>query len=443
MTEPPDPQPEPVPGPQPSPDPVRPRGRRGAGAGRVARGAASAVLIVLTCVLVPLALLAVWVHDITLDTDRYVATVAPLATDPAVQDAAVRRITEAVSARDYGKVAAGELAAWLRSQGLGPRATDAIRSLGPRLDSVVDDATTKIATRVVDSEAFATVWRTANRTAHNVVVHALTGEGRGAVGVSDGTVTLNVGTAVDRVKQDLVEAGLKPAEKIPQVDKEFVLFQSDELATFRTAAHLLDVVGNWLPVIVVVLGAAGVLLAHRRRRALARTALGAAFACLVVALALVVARHYYLGHLPPQVQSKAAAGAVFDTLLRFLRVSLRTAVVLGVVIALGAYFVGPGRLPVAVRGGSDHAADAAARWAADRHLGTGRAGTWTLAHRRWLTLTALLVVALVFALWNHPTVLTVLLLVLILLGVLALLALLAAGGRVRPGPLPDKASPEH
>ncbi|MFF7535361.1 hypothetical protein ACFZB2_40900 [Streptomyces bobili] len=37
--------------------------------------------------------------------------------------------------------------------------------------------------------------------------------------------------------------------------------------------------------------------------------------------------------------------------------------------------------------------------------------------------------ALVFPLWNHPTVLTVLLLVLVLLTLLALLALLAASGR--------------
>jgi len=38
-------------------------------------------------------------------------------------------------------------------------------------------------------------------------------------------------------------------------------------------------------------------------------------------------------------------------------------------------------------------------------------------------------VALVFALWNHPTALTIVLLCLVLLAVLALLALLAAGGR--------------
>ncbi|MFE3638373.1 hypothetical protein [Streptomyces cellostaticus] len=397
----------------------------------MARAVASAVLIVLTCVLVPVALLATWVHDIVLDTDRYVATVDPLATDPAIQDAAVQRITEAVGAHVDGQRAAADLASWLRSQGLPPLAADAVRALGPQLDSLANQAIEKTATRVVDSDAFATVWNTANRAAHTAVVHALTGQGRGAVGVSDGTVTLDVGTAVDRVKQELVNAGLKPAAHIPPVNKQLVLFQSEELAKARKAAHLLDVVGNWFPVLVVVLGAAGVFLAHGRRRALARTALGAAFACLVVAVALVVARHYYLDHLPPQVQSKAAAAAVFDTLLRFLRVSLRTAVVLGVVIALGAYFVGPGRLPVAVRGASDRTADSAARWAAAHHVGTGRVGPWTLAHRRIVTLAVLLIIALVFALWNHPTVLTVLLLVLVLLGALAVLALLAASGRTR------------
>ncbi|MGW3210519.1 hypothetical protein [Streptomyces sp. NPDC001135] len=399
------------------------------------------MLIVLTCVLVPVALLAVWVHDIALDTDRYVATVAPLATEPAVQDAAVHRITEAVGAHVDGKQVAGDIASWLQSQGLPPRAADAVSRLGPQIDSAVDQSVTKVATRVVQSDAFATVWRDANRAAHNAVVHALTGKGRGAVGVSDGTVTLDVGTAVERVKQELVDAGLKPASRIPQVNKQLVLFHSDELAKFREGARLLDVVGNWFPILVVLLGAAGVFLAHHRRRALARTALGAAFACLVVAIGLAVARRYYLDHLPPQVQSKAAAAAVFDTLLRFLRVSLRTAVVLGVVIALGAYLVGPGRLPVAVRGYSDHTADSAARWAAAHHISTGRVGAWVLVYRRAATLLALLIIALVFALWNHPTVLTVLLLVLVLLGVLALLALLAAAGRVQQGAAAARGAP--
>ncbi|WP_329623635.1 hypothetical protein OG357_27135 [Streptomyces sp. NBC_01255] len=391
----------------------------------------SAILITLTCILVPVSLITVWVHDIVLDNDRYVSTVAPLASDPAIEAAAVKRIAEAADARVDGPQVTSDIAAWLQSQGLPPRVANAIKSLGPQLDSAVDQAVTKVATRFVESDRFETVWTGANRVAHSAVVHALTGEGRGSVEVSGGTVTLDVGAAVEQVKKDLVDAGLSPAEKIPDVNKQMVLFQSDKLEKIRDGVHLLDVVGNWLPILTVVLGAIGVVLARRRRRALVTTMLGAAAACLVLAIGLVIARRYYLDHLPEQVQSPDAAAAIFDTLLRFLRVSIRTAIVLGILVALGAYLSGTGRLPRAVRGASERTADSVARWGAGHGVHTGKAGTWVNTYRRWLTIGVLVVLALVFAFWNHPTVLTVLLLVLILLAVLAVIALLAASGRER------------
>ncbi|WP_329376944.1 hypothetical protein OG625_05515 [Streptomyces sp. NBC_01351] len=387
-------------------------------------------MITLTCILVPVSLLTVWVHDIVLDTDRYVSTVSPLASDPAIEAAAVHRITEAADVRVDGAQVTSDLAAWLQAQGLPARVGTAVKALGPQLDSAADAAVSKVATRLVESDRFEKVWTTANRAAHSSVVRALTGEGRGAVEVEGGTVTLDIGEAVENVKQDLVKAGLAPAEKIPEVNKQMVLFQSDKLAKIRGAVHLLDVLGNWLPVLTVVLGTIGVLLARRRRRALVTTMLCAAAACLILAIGLVVARRYYLDHLPEQVQSPAAAAAIFDTLVRFLRVSIRTALVLGVVVALGAYLSGAGRLPRGVRGTAERAADSAAGWGAAHGVHTGRVGTWVQARRRLLTAGVLLVLALVFALWNHPTVLTVLLLALILLAVLAVLALLAAGGRV-------------
>ncbi len=397
--------------------------------GRVARATVSAVLIVVTCVLVPVALITVWVHDIALDTDRYVSTVAPLAAEPAIQDAAVDRVSEAVDVRVDGQRAADQLADWMRSQGLPPGAAAAVRSLGPQIDSAVDGAVNKVVTRIVHSDVFATTWKNANERAHNAVVHALTGEGRGAVGVAGGTVTLDVGTLVEEVKQALVDAGLSPAAKIPEVDKQLVLFQSEELKKIRDGAHLLDVVGYWLPVLTVVTGAAGVLLARRRRRALARTTLGAAFASLVVVIALVVVRRYYLDHLPAAVQSDAAAAAVFDTLLRFLRYALVTTVVLGIVIALGAYLIGPGRLPVLIRRSCDRTADSVAAWAYGHEIRAGRVGVAAQHYRRSIALSALVVVAFLFVVWNRPTPLTILALVLVLLAVLVVLALLAAGGR--------------
>ncbi|WP_238697991.1 hypothetical protein [Streptomyces sp. E5N91] len=84
---------------------------------------------------------------------------------------------------------------------------------------------------------------------------------------------------------------------------------------------------------------------------------------------------------------------------------------------------------MAVWGTSDRTADSAARWAYGHHVRTSRVGTWAEAHRRWIALGLLLIVALVFVLWNHPTALPILLLVVILLVLFALLALLAASGR--------------
>ncbi|MER5986168.1 hypothetical protein [Streptomyces sp. NPDC001787] len=412
--------------------PRRAGGSRAGGsrAGRAARSAVTAVLITLACLLVPVSLLTVWVHDIVLDSDRYVSTVSPLATDPAIEKAAVRRITEAADVRVDGTRVTADLGAWLVAQGLPPRVATAVEALGPQLDEAADRAVAKVATRFVRSDRFEAIWTGANRAAHSSVVHALTGEGRGSVEVEGGTVTLDIGAAVERVKQELVDAGLSPAERIPEVDKRMVLFQSDELEKTRSAVHLLDTVGNWLPVLTVILGAGGVLLARRRRRALVTTALCAAAACLVLAVAMALARRYYLDHLPSQVQSPEAAAAVFDTLVRFLKDSIGTALVLAVVVALGAYLSGTGRLPRGVRAAAERAADAVAGRCAAHDIRTGRAGTWVLARRREVTLGVLAVIALVFALWNRPTVLTVLSFSLILLAVLALITLLAAGGRV-------------
>jgi len=53
------------------------------------RGVFAVLLIVIGCVLAPLAVVAVWTTEEVTNTDRYVQNVAPLARDPAVQNAVV------------------------------------------------------------------------------------------------------------------------------------------------------------------------------------------------------------------------------------------------------------------------------------------------------------------------------------------------------------------
>src|SRR4051794_4443298 len=54
------------------------------------------ILLIVGCVLVPLSLSAVWVRNTLLDTDNYVSTISPLASDPAVEQAVANRVTDAL-----------------------------------------------------------------------------------------------------------------------------------------------------------------------------------------------------------------------------------------------------------------------------------------------------------------------------------------------------------
>ena len=56
----------------------------------------STVLIVTACLLAPLSMVSVWARGEVTDTNRYVQTVAPLAQDPAIQQAVTNRITEQI-----------------------------------------------------------------------------------------------------------------------------------------------------------------------------------------------------------------------------------------------------------------------------------------------------------------------------------------------------------
>ena len=58
------------------------------------RRALVAILVIVSVVLVPLAGLSVWVRNLVLDTNHYVDTVAPLATNKAITDVVAKRATD-------------------------------------------------------------------------------------------------------------------------------------------------------------------------------------------------------------------------------------------------------------------------------------------------------------------------------------------------------------
>ncbi|MGA5167514.1 MULTISPECIES: hypothetical protein [Streptomyces] len=403
---------------------------------RRVRRAGSSVLLLLTLLLAPLAVVAAWVQDTVSDTDRYVETVAPLASEPPVQEAVINRLTDRVVAQVDVKAVTDALAAALTDAGAPPRVVEGAGALTAPLQNAVRTVVDRTISGVITSDRFQQAWEGANRRSHAAVVTMLTGDGRGALRAEDGAVVLDVGEVVDQARERLVAAGFEKASAIPDTDRTVTLFQSEELGKAQDAMRLLDVLGVWLPVLTVVLAALAVWTAPAHRVMLMITAAGVGVMMVVLLVALAVVRRVYLDSVPPEALPADAAAAIFDTFLRFLRDSARTLLVVAVVTALVAYLYGHGRPARAVRGAADLGTGAAGRALGRAGANTGRTGRWLADHRGWTTGVVIAAAALVLLLWNHPTVAAVALVLGVALVVVLLLAILAAASRV-PGGDPE------
>jgi hypothetical protein len=211
------------------------------------------LLIVLGCVLAPLAGVAVWARNQVTNTDRYVRTVEPLASDPAIQTAIADQITTQIFSYLDVKGLTDQAVDALAERGLRPQLADQLRGFAGPLASGIQGFVRTEVDKIVQSQAFADAWVQANRVAHQALVKALTGEGGEAVTVEGDTVTLNLAPFIETVKQRLVEGGFGLAARIPEVNASFVLFDVTNLTRARSAFNLLNTLGIWLPIIAIVL----------------------------------------------------------------------------------------------------------------------------------------------------------------------------------------------
>ncbi|MEU6596107.1 MULTISPECIES: hypothetical protein [Streptomyces] len=266
------------------------------------RSALSAVLITLSCLLVPFGALAAWAAYGLADTGRYVTTMAPLAADPAVREAVVDTVGDGIL-----------------------RAVDEHLDVRPVRGSVrpfVHDAVRSF----THTRAFRLAWDTGNRITHDAVLRALRGEDERAV-------TVDLAPVTAQVKRQLTRDHVPLAARIPVEHTEVAVLPADRLTTLRKGYHVLEVAGFWLPVAAVAFAVGGIALAVHRRRAVAATALGTALGGALLAVALTVGRGLTLADLPAGV-SHPAAGAVYDALTGTLRTVAWLLLGLGLAVAL-------------------------------------------------------------------------------------------------------------
>ncbi|MFF9122580.1 hypothetical protein ACF09J_04635 [Streptomyces sp. NPDC014889] len=280
------------------------------------RSGLSAVLIALSCLLVPLGALSAWAAYGLSDTSRYVTAMAPLADDPDVRDAIADTVGNGI-VQEFGQ----QLDAHVRRGTITPFVHDAVRSF-------------------TQTEAFRTAWNEGNRAAHDAVLRAL----RDEPGRRERPVTVDLAPVTAQVKAQLAQDHVPLANRIPVQHTEVDLLPAQQLGRLRKGFHVLEVAGFWLPIAAVAFAVAGIALAARRRRALTATALGTALGGALLALAVAVGRSLTLADLPAEV-SQPAVGAVYDALTATLRTTSWILVALGLTVAALTWLTRRTRLP--------------------------------------------------------------------------------------------------
>jgi hypothetical protein len=387
------------------------------------RGPVASLLIVLGCVLAPMSVLAVWTANQVSDTGRYVANMAPLASNPAIQGALTDKISTEITSHIPVSSLTNQAAGALSSHGL-TRVAGLLKSFTPSITSALTGYIHSQVHKLVTSPAFAQLWDRLNTVVHAHLVKALSGQGGSAISVSNGQVTLSLGPFIDVAKQRISARGLTIVNKLPTINPTFELFSAKYLVKAQTGYRLINDLKVVLPILTLLFLAVGVYIARSHRRALIGAGLGLAAAMLVLAAGLLIFRGIYLNSVPNSKLPADAAAALYDTLVRFIKAGLRTLLVVGLVAAGAAFITGPSVTAVRTRAAFSNGF-AWVRGSGDRvGLSTGPVGRWTYAYRKALRIGATTVAVLVFVFWGRPTAAVVIWIVVVLLIALGLIELI-------------------
>jgi hypothetical protein len=263
------------------------------------------LLATLACLLLPLAVLSTWTATVVGDTDAYVDTVAPLAQDAEVQEAAADRLVDVV---------------------------DEQVPLGPA------EATVKQAALVVaEGPAFPPVWRAANRATHRQLLRILEDDS------AHGDVTIRLGGLVTSVAESLGQGQL--AATVAELDPTFTVVSSQYLEEARTGYQVLETLGAWLPLVWLALVALALLVARHRRRTGAWLGFGSAVTLGLLLPFLTLLEDEIVKSVP--TRDEDLARAVWDVLTEDLRdlvaLGIGASLLVGVAFLLLGMVRRPGR----------------------------------------------------------------------------------------------------
>ncbi|MBY4570358.1 hypothetical protein ACN95_10045 [Gordonia sihwensis] len=314
------------------------------------RAVVSALMIVVALILAPVASVGTWVRLQLVDSDQFVATFAPLADDPAVQNFVADQITDQINQQVDFEQIIGQAFDGISESGLPPRATAAISSLRGPAVAGIQSLVASTAQRLVASDQFADLWAQSLRVTHRQATALLKDQPDAALALSDsGTLSLQLGPLVDAVKQRLSARGLDFVNRIPVTNRSVTILHSDSLGLARVSYRVAVIGGLWLSWVAVGLLVGGILVANRRRRATVASSLAAAVIFALMSIGVWIGGNVFVFSMSPNPLPSAVAHAIFDQVTAMMASTLRALTFLGLLIAVVGWFAGPARPARAVR----------------------------------------------------------------------------------------------
>jgi hypothetical protein len=349
---------------------------------RRTRGITAWVLVVLVAILFPLSVMTVWVVNTVTNTDHYVETMAPIATNPVVISHTSTRLTdELFSTVNVQK----------RITSLLPKKAKPIAA--PLTNTLHSFVNTQV-TRALSSSLFQKVWNNGNRRVSTTLVAVLSGQNtRLTRNLRNGQqIVINLTPVVNQVVKSLNSKGItffNPAKVLLTTKNggfSISLMSADQVKSANKVFNLAKTLKWAVPVITLVLAAAAVAISTRRRKTLMRATVGGAMGLALFLVALRLVHRQFVSGAVKNGFNGDVASIIFNTLLRFLKDGLWLVLAILLVAAVIEWFVGPGRYAVALR----HQIARAWRWVVGNvkqvtdkeHREAASAGTMRTA--RWI-----------------------------------------------------------
>jgi hypothetical protein len=401
----------------------RPRARR-------SRGIVAWVLVVLASLLIPISVLSTWAITTVTNTDQYVSTMAPLARNPVVVNHLATKATDALFST---KAVQNEI-----TDALPAKAKPIVQPITNQLKTYVHG----VALKVFESPQFGRLFDALNRRTHSTVVDILTGKQNNLT--KAGQVALNLSPSLNQLIDNLNSRGVTLFNPLKPILSQsngvgLTVVSKSQVSKFSALFNTIVTLGWAVPVISLVLGILGIVIAVDRRKTLQRMAVGVGIFTLVLLGALAFGRSTFVGAASSHHLDTGVAAAVWDTVLRFLKQDLRWTLLAAFLVALGAWVAGPARYAVWIR----TKAAVAGRWVFHEaqgltsgareglanSSGARKAGGWIGEHIKGLRILGLVVGGLIVLLGGNVTGWDLLILIIVLAVYLGLLQLVVIWAR--------------